>query len=293
MQEILANARLDELFRRALEEDGSDRDITTLACGLSLEPVRALVRARGPQTIAGLDAIPALLDASGFPVTWRADAEDGDRVEAGATLAELQGPAPHVLALERPLLNTLSRLSGIATLTRMFADAIPAGCIAKVYDTRKTTPGWRALEKYAVVRGGGGSHRMGLHDAVLIKDNHLASKPAGVGLADFLRAACERARTAFSPAFVEIEVDTLEQFDTVLTLGHPIVDYVLLDNFSLADMGEAVRRRDELAPGIQLEASGNVSLETIAGIARTGVERISAGALTHQATWTDIGLDVA
>lgn len=291
MHQILDQTDLVSLFRRALDEDGAHRDITTLACQFPDEPVAAVARARSPQTLAGLEALPALIEASGWAVTLETHAADSDRLNKGDSIVTLRGSATHVLALERPLLNTLSRLSGIATLTQQFTDAIPAGSKAKVYDTRKTTPGWRSLEKYAVTCGGGGSHRMGLHDAVLIKDNHLAAKPAGMGLAEFLKQACEKARAEYAPSFIMIEVDTLDQHDQVLSLGRPLVDYVLLDNFTLEQLAEAVKRRDGVAPGIELEASGNVSLETVAAIAETGVERISAGALTHQARWTDIGLD--
>ncbi|MEO0513301.1 MAG: carboxylating nicotinate-nucleotide diphosphorylase [Planctomycetota bacterium] len=290
-RDLLARADLPGLFERALAEDGLGIDITTLACRPPRDAAVATARARTAQTLAGLEALPALVEASRLDVTLTPLAADGDRLGPGAGILTLAGPAPDLLAIERPLLNTLSRLSGIATHTRRFVDAVPQGCPAQVFDTRKTTPGWRLLEKYAVVCGGGRTHRLGLHDAVLIKDNHLAARPAGVPLADFLRDACERARREFEPDFVEVEVDTLEQLDEVLSLDRPLIDYVLLDNFSLESLAEAVRRRDAAAPAVRLEASGNVSLATIADIARTGVERISAGALTHQATWTDIGLD--
>lgn len=289
--DLLRNADLVGFFRRALEEDGGGFDLTSIVCGLSGSPVRARVRARQEMVVCGLVTIGSLLEASGTSAVFEPVLRDGDLVEAGDTIATLSGLPTDVLRLERPMLNTLSRLSGVATHTKTFADAIPKGCKARVFDTRKTTPGWRALEKYAVVCGGGGSHRMGLHDAVLIKDNHLAARPAELSLVEYLADACQRAHNEHQPAFIEVEVDTLEQLDAVLDIGHPAIDYALLDNFSLSDMVEAVIRRDERSPGLELEASGNVTLKTIAEIARTGVERISAGALTHQATWVDIGLD--
>lgn len=289
--DILTDADLVGLFQRALREDGHDLDVTTLACRLPREPIRAAARARQRMVLAGLEAIPALLEAAVRDIRFTPLAQDGDHIGPGATIATIEGPPADVLVLERPLLNTLSRLSGVATRTRAHVDAIPDACHARVYDTRKTTPGWRHLEKYAVVCGGGASHRMGLRDAVLIKDNHLAARPSDQPLAEYLTEVCERARREFDIAFVEVEVDTLDQLAEVLALGHPLIDYVLLDNFSLDELREAVRLRNERAPAIGLEASGNVSLDTIADIARTGVERISAGGLTHQATWVDIGLD--
>ena len=203
-----------------------------------------------------------------------------------------------MLQVERPMLNLLGRLSGIATLTREFVEAA-AGTKARIYDTRKTTPGWRRLEKYAVGCGGGWNHRTGLFDAVLIKDNHLA---LGAGSADSEAGytpaeAVVRARRfieeqAPAPArqemIIEVEVDTLDQLDEVL-LAEP--DIVLLDNMGAAELREAVRRRDARNPRVELEASGGVSLETVRAIASTGVERISVGALTHSALCLDIGLD--
>jgi nicotinate-nucleotide pyrophosphorylase (carboxylating) len=211
--------------------------------------------------------------------------KDGDRLAAGDRLAVISGPMRSLLAVERTALNFLQRLSGIATLTRRFVDAI-AGLNCRLLDTRKTTPGWRLLEKYAVRMGGGVNHRMGLHDCVLIKDNHLAALgPKVTAVAEAVRLARDQYGTSLP---LEIEVDTLEQLDVALA-ARP--DMVLLDNMSLHHLREAVRRRDAVAPGVLLEASGGVALTTVRDIAATGVDRISVGALTHSAVALDIGLD--
>ena len=215
----------------------------------------------------------------------------------------MKGRPGACLAAERVLLNLLGRLSGIATLTRQYVDAM-AGTKARIYDTRKTTPGWRRLEKYAVRCGGGWNHRTGLFEAVLIKDNHLAfgsQSPAtatatdalrytpaeAVGLARrFLRE--QAAADAAAPMIVEVEVDSLDQLDAVLAAGP---DLVLLDNMQPGELRQAVARRDAVAPAVELEASGGVDLRGVRRIAETGVERISVGALTHSAVALDIGLD--
>jgi nicotinate-nucleotide pyrophosphorylase (carboxylating) len=203
-----------------------------------------------------------------------------------------------MLTAERPMLNFVGHLCGIATLTKRFVDAI-ADTKARIYDTRKTTPGWRRLEKYAVRQGGGHNHRTGLFDAILIKDNHLALGGEMVGQSHFTPVeAVRQARQFLAENFpegdprrqmiVEVEVDSLVQLEQVLT-GRP--DIVLLDNMSTDLLRQAVALRDAEAPDVQLEASGGVSLETVAGIAATGVDRISAGALTHSAVWFDVALD--
>jgi nicotinate-nucleotide pyrophosphorylase (carboxylating) len=224
-------------------------------------------------------------------VRWNATAADGDAITAGQCLAELGGDVRDLLTTERLLLNIIGRLSGIASLARTYADAVQ-GTNARIYDTRKTTPAWRRLEKYAVQCGGGRNHRTGLFDAVLIKDNHLALAGVSPGQAvrrarDFLKDTLKADEHA-EPMIVEIEVDTLEQLDDALPA---LPDIVLLDNMSLEQLREAVARRDAVAPSVQLEASGGVSLKTVRGIAETGVDRISVGALTHSAVSLDVGLD--
>jgi nicotinate-nucleotide pyrophosphorylase (carboxylating) len=211
---------------------------------------------------------------------------DGTTLQAGATIAYVGGPMRAILGFERTALNFLQRLSGVATMTARFVEAA-RGTRAVILDTRKTTPGWRALEKYAVRCGGGRNHRIGLYDAVLIKDNHLAYLAEG---GDPIGRAIAAGRAAVPPGTtVEVEVDGLEQLDRALECGP---DIVLLDNFEVEAMAEAVRRRDARAPGVLLEASGGVNLETVRAIALTGVDRISVGALTHSAPALDVALDV-
>jgi nicotinate-nucleotide pyrophosphorylase (carboxylating) len=279
--------RLMELARD--EDLGEAGDITSAACVAEDAMGAADIMARGEGVCAGLAVVPDLLAAFRSRLEFTQLREDGDRVERGAVLGRLSGSRREVLAVERTLLNVLGRLCGIATRTRHFVAAVGEGTRARVYDTRKTTPGMRALEKYAVRCGGGRSHRTGLDDAALFKDNHLA----GVGLGDlgaWVAAAARRARER-TPAFVEVEVDTLEQFQAVLGVEAGLVDVILLDNMPLDLMGRAVDLRDAARPGLELAASGGVTLETIGAIARTGVERISVGSLTHGAASLDVGLD--
>ena len=252
---------------------------------------------REPGVVSGLAAVPAVLDVfDAHKVTCTLLAHDGDHVARGACVAALRGPVDQITTIERTMLNIVGRLSGIATRTAQYvAMARAASATVQVLDTRKTTPGLRLLEKYAVRCGGGSSHRLGLHDAVLFKDNHLAAAtgtdPAAMAL--WLTKAARRARDGSqSPlSFVQVEVDTLAQFDAVLTVPAGLLDHVLLDNFSLTDLRTAVARRNASGAAICLEASGGVSLETIGAIAATGVERISVGSLTHGARSLDVGLD--
>jgi nicotinate-nucleotide pyrophosphorylase (carboxylating) len=215
-------------------------------------------------------------------------------VEAGTAIGRLGGSGRDLLTAERILLNLVGRLSGIATLTASYVRAV-AGTKAQIYDTRKTTPGWRRLEKYAVRCGGGTNHRQGLYDAILIKDNHLAlaaEQPQGLSPAQAVVRCREFLQTAVpdlaGSTIVEVEVDTLEQLREVLAVAP---DVVLLDNMNLDQLREAVRYRDQQSPAIQLEASGGIDLQRVASVAATGVDRISVGALTHAAASLDIGLD--
>lgn len=216
---------------------------------------------------------------------------DGDRVSSGDAVALVDGPRHAVLSVERTLLNFLGRMSGVATLTQAFvAAAREKNAAVDVLDTRKTIPGWRELDKYSVRAGGGRNHRSGLHDAVLIKDNHIAGVPVGqlaTHLAKLLSQLVDRAALQF----VEVEVDSLDQFRAIAGVGG--VDIVLLDNFAIDDLRAAVAERDRLGlrGRLALEASGNVTLKTIGDIAATGVDRISAGAITHSAPNFDWGLD--
>ena len=240
--------------------------------------------ARSAGIVAGLPLLPMVATRFSPGSAVVTHVCDGDRVAAGTVLARVDGPMRGLLRLERTALNFLQRLSGIATLTDRFVTAV-AGTRAVILDTRKTTPGWRALEKYAVRCGGGENHRFGLHDAVLIKDNHLAWRNDPETIA----YAIGRAREGTRPGIVlEIEVDTLDQLDEALA-ERP--DIILVDNLGAEALAEAVRRRDTIAPGVLLEASGGVNLATVAALAQTGVDRISIGALTHSAPALDIGLD--
>ena len=275
----LPDALVEPIVRAALAEDlGRAGDITSQACIAPGARMKVEFAARKAGVVAGLDCARLVVAAVDPKADFRALAQDGDAVEAGAALARVEGDAQAILAAERVALNLLGRLCGVATLTAAYVRAVE-GTGARITDTRKTTPGLRVLEKYAVRCGGGINHRFGLDDAILIKDNHVAAC-GGVAL------AIRRAKAAASHlVMIEVEVDSLEQLEEALPLGP---DVVMLDNFSLPDLREAVRR----AKGrTRLEASGGVSLDTVRAIAETGVDVISVGALTHSAPVLDIGLD--
>jgi nicotinate-nucleotide pyrophosphorylase (carboxylating) len=279
-------ANAEALISLALAEDlGSIGDLTASTTIPAEALGSARFVARAPGVIAGLPVVEILADRFGLRAGWRAEVQDGACVERGDPIARISGLMRSLLAMERTALNFLQRLSGVATLTAQFVAAV-RDTQAVILDTRKTTPGWRALEKYAVRCGGGQNHRMGLFDAILIKDNHLAwlaaeGDPIGLALA-------EARASAPAGTVVEIEVDSLDQLDRALACGP---DIVLVDNFDLEAMAEAVRRRNARAPGVLLEASGGVTLGKVAALARTGVDRISVGALTHSAPALDIALD--
>ena len=269
-------------------------DVTSQALDASARTATAEIVARESGIVAGLPAVVLLFEMLGADdVIVELRMEDGDSLAAGHVVAGLRGPADAVLFAERTLLNLLGRLCGIATLARAYADRVQ-GTNARVYDTRKTTPGWRRLEKYAVGCGGCRNHRTSLADAFLIKDNHLrllSGSAAADG--DTARQAIEAAeRYAASQGLdelpIEIEVDTLEQLRGVLPA---LPDIVLLDNMSCDLLRLAVEIRDAEAPEVELEASGGISLENLREIAATGVDRISVGGLTHAARSIDIGLD--
>ncbi len=275
------------LIALALAEDlGDVGDITAKATIPDSAQGGALFVARASGVVCGRPIVDLLAERFALDLHWN---PIPDPVPAGALLGVVAGPMREILAFERTALNFLQRLSGVATLTARFVTAV-RGTRAQILDTRKTTPGWRVLEKYAVRRGGGRNHRMGLHDAVLIKDNHLAwlaDESSGV---DPIQRALAAARSANPTGTqIEIEVDSLDQFDRALQ-GRP--DIILLDNFPLDRLAEAVRRRDDRGSGVLLEASGGVRLETVRAIAESGVERISVGALTHSAVALDIALDL-
>jgi nicotinate-nucleotide pyrophosphorylase (carboxylating) len=284
-EEAAACWRLVEL---AWEEDRGPRkvDLTTQAIIPPDLPGQAVFVARASGVVAGLPAVELVLNTSHSPLLeFQPLMQDGDRVKPGNRLATVAGLMQSILMAERIALNFLHHLSGIATMTRRFVDAL-AGLSCQILDTRKTTPGWRLLEKYAVRCGGGHNHRMGLYDGVLIKDNHLAALGGGP---DAIRQSVQLAREKNGPDVpMEIEVENLDLLEVALTCRP---DIVLLDNMSLDQLKEAVRRRNENAPQIQLEASGGITLDNVRAVAETGVDRISVGALTHSAPALDIALD--
>lgn len=287
-----------QLVRLAVREDlGQAYDWTTVSLVGHEAQGRAVVVARQAGVICGLEAARTVLDEMAPSVVWEPLLPDGSPVTPGTAVAQMAGPARNLLTCERIVLNFIGRLSGIATLTSQYVGKV-AGTKARIYDTRKTTPGWRRLEKYAVRCGGGQNHRAGLYDGVLIKDNHLALGAAADGAHRYTPAeAVERARAFLHqglPAaeaerlLIEVEVDTLAQLRTVLP-AQP--DLVLLDNMQPDVLREAIAIRDREAADVELEASGGINLQTVAAIAATGVDRISVGALTHGASSLDVGLD--
>ena len=272
------------VIARALEEDlRYGPDVTTLATVPADSTTTASMATRAPGVIAGVDVALLVLDEvigpGGYLVKHRV--EDGARLAAGDPALIVEAPTQGLLTTERTMLNLVSHLSGIATTTAAWVDAV-AGTKAKIRDTRKTLPGLRALQKYAVRVGGGVNHRMGLGDAALIKDNHVAAAGSVV-------AALRAVHAAAPDLECEVEVDSLEQLDEVLS-EH--VELVLLDNFPVWQTQIAVQRRDSRAPETKLEASGGLSLDSAAEYAGTGVDYLAVGALTHSARVLDIGLDV-
>jgi nicotinate-nucleotide pyrophosphorylase (carboxylating) len=280
--------RARELIGMALEEDlegGGDVTTRVLIPEDQFGAVQIVARRAG--VLAGLPLAAMVVNEIDPTAVFAALARDGDALAAGSVIAEISGRVPSLLMAERTCLNFLTHLSGVATLTRRYVDAIE-GTRAAIYDTRKTLPGWRVLQKYAVRAGGGRNHRQGLADMILIKDNHLGGWRAGAN--DCRIAAAVRAARSGAPAGmkIEVEVDTLDQLADALS-GEP--DIVLLDNMTLDQLRQAVALRNQRAAEVELEASGSVSLETVAAIAATGVERISVGALTHSAPALDLAFD--
>lgn len=279
-------ANAEALIALAIAEDLNQAgDLTaqaTISSG-ARGSTRFVARVEG--RLAGLPVVALLAERFGLADGWAPVLHDGELLSPGRIIARLAGEMRSLLAMERTALNFLQRLSGVATLTARFVSAV-AGTRAAILDTRKTTPGWRALEKYAVRCGGGRNHRIGLYDAVLIKDNHLAwlaAEPDAIGRA----IAAARAQVPRGTV-VEIEVDSLEELDRALACDP---DIILVDNLGPEALREAVRRRDVRAPHVLLEASGGITLNTVTTLAQTGVDRISVGALTHSAPALDIALD--
>jgi nicotinate-nucleotide pyrophosphorylase (carboxylating) len=278
----LSATEVRRVVQAALAEDIGSGDATTLATVPATATATAVLRAREPLVVAGLDFAEAAFRKLSTAVKMKRLAQDGRRVKAGANLLTISGPARAILSAERVALNFVQRLSGIATVTAQFVEAIK-GTPAQILDTRKTTPGWRRLEKYAVTCGGGKNHRFGLDDMVLIKDNHLAALRAAPPNA--IAAAVRRARAKFPQLKIEVEADTLKQAGQAADAG---ADIILLDNMSPARLWLAVQKIKGRA---KIEASGGVTLITVRAMAKTGVDFISVGALTHSARAVDIGLD--
>ncbi len=284
-----------QLVRLAIREDlARGFDLTTVAVVPLGLPAAAHIVARAPGVAGGVDLIQWIIETIGVNIAVELHVNDGEAFERQAVLATLRGDARDVLTCERTILNFLGRLCGIATWTAKHVHKI-GDLKARLYDTRKTTPGWRRLEKYAVHCGGGHNHRSGLYDAILIKDNHLACHARLTGKLLSPSEAIAHARDflavqpdAATDAIVEIEVDSLEQLSDALPASP---DIVLLDNMSTEQLRQAVKLRDATNAGVQLEASGGVNLATLHGIAETGVDRISVGGLTHSAVNLDLGLD--
>ena len=272
------------IIARALAEDVGDGDVTTKWTVPFAKRADAAIIAKADGVIAGLDVARWVFEAIDEAIAFAARVKDGARVGAGDVLAEVSGSARGLLTGERVALNFLQRMSGIATMTAQFVEAVQ-GTNAQILDTRKTAPGLRVLDKYAVVAGGGANHRAGLYDMVLIKENHIE---AADGIGPALLAVWKGMDFEGREVRVEVEVETLSQLDEVLVLG---ADRVMLDNMRLNDMREAVRRVRQLkGKRPKLEASGKVSLSEVRAIAETGVDFISIGALTHSVQALDISM---
>ena len=277
---MLERRQIQRVVDMALDEDAPFGDLTSQTLVPESAVARADLVAREPGVFAGAEVFEVAMSTLDPTVKVTLEATDGERFEAGVVLAHVEGPARAVLQAERVALNLVQRMTGIATLTATYVDAV-AGTQARVVDTRKTTPGLRALERHAVRCGGGHNHRYSLSDAVMAKDNHLAVIPD-------ITAALRQAKADLPyTTHIEVEVDRLEQLDAVLDSG--AVGTIMLDNFSLDDLRAGV---DKIAGRALVEASGGITLDTIADVARTGVDVISVGALTHSVRALDLGLDI-
>jgi len=276
-----------DLIKSALAEDLGAGDITSEAfiSGEAKSHARIVTRKRA--VAAGLFVALEVFRQVDPTLQVTLVAKEGETVEPGATLLEIHGATRSLLSAERVALNFLGRLMGIATLTQSYVSAV-AGTGVTILDTRKMTPGWRLLEKEAVKLGGGKNHRMGLFDAILIKDNHLAA--LGMEQKNILPKKIQELRIKHPNLKIEIEADTLEQIAFFLTIKE--VNTLLLDNMSLEEMSRAVVLKNQVSPKVRLEASGGITLENVRTVAETGVDEISLGALTHSALWADLSLEV-
>lgn len=275
-----------ELVDLAIREDIGSGDLTSHVVNLPEETFMGIFTSREEGVLVGTDVAQYVLKkvSSGSKIKFLL--KDGDKLKRGTKIAIIKGPTSEVLLAERIILNFLQRLSGIATITSMFVKQV-SDTHCQILDTRKTTPGWRKLEKYAVLCGGGNNHRMGLFDAIMIKDNHIASLSKTSDTP--IREAVARARNAVGKSKkIIVEVDNLRQMVEALSISP---DIILLDNMDIQTIKKAVQVRNKTMPKILLEASGGVNLKTVQKIAKTGVDRISIGALTHSVKALDIGLD--
>jgi nicotinate-nucleotide pyrophosphorylase (carboxylating) len=279
---LLADPWLDTLLTHALSEDVGSGDASSAITVTGDLRAEAHVIVREAGVVAGLVLLEPLVRKLDPALVVELAVDDGARVAPGQRVASLRGAAAPLLTVERTALNLLQQLSGIASLTASYVDAV-AGTGCQVLDTRKTVPGYRKLAKYAVRCGGGTNHRLGLDDRIMLKDNHWAA--GGHGIEDLIA----RGRQRYPDLAIEVEVDHLDQFDRVLPLG---AEWILLDNLAPEEAARAVARRDATGSTTRLEASGNVTLETIGAFARAGVDAASVGRLTHSAPALDLGIDM-
>ncbi len=279
---LVHSTEVETLLSLTLSEDLGEGDVTTLATVPADARGRAHIEARQDGIVCGFPVVDRLIELAGADIELTVDVADGERIQKGAIMARLRGSARDLMTLERSILNLLQRLSGIATITRRHVDAV-AHTRTVILETRKTIPGWRRLDKYGVLTGGGRNHRMGLFDQILAKENHFALIPA----ADFPSRLEWLKSHAPSDIVIQVEVEDLSQLRDALDAAIPLI---LLDNMSVEDMAQAVHLRDDLHPATQLEASGGITLETVASVAEVGVDRISIGALTHSVPAFDLSL---
>lgn len=274
---------MERLIDAALEEDIGPGDLTSRYFVPEERRATGFIVARETGVLSGGEVALEVLRKVDPMIEAGLLVDDGDRIAKGAYIMKIEGPARSVLTAERTVLNFMQRMSGVASATRLYVDAV-RGSSAQILDTRKTIPGWRHLDKQAVVHGGGTNHRMGLYDRVMVKDNHLVAE----GRVDELQEAIQRLKADHPEVEVEIEADNLTQVEAFLKLDG--VDYILLDNMTLAELTRAVELRGEGHKPL-LEASGGVTLKTVAAIAETGVDFISVGAITHSVKAMDLALD--
>ena len=286
----LSESALQDLIRNALKEDIGSGDITTEFLVPKNEVIKAAIILKEKATVAGLEIARKVFKAVNKDIRFEAVSADGSQEKPGKIIAKIQGQAGSILSGERTALNFLSHLSGVATVTRSFVDEVKP-YKAKIMDTRKTTPGLRELEKYAVALGGGHNHRMGLWDAVLVKDNHIAVLKAGargINIKDIARLVKEKKPKGMK---TDIEVRNLKEFQEVLEIPP---DIIMLDNMDISQIKKAVAMRDAQPSrkNVKIEVSGGVHLGNVGAIAKTGVDMISIGALTHSAKAVDMSLEV-